>query len=138
MVFIDVDECLAVTISIYTSISLLGRWFSRFTMHNAPLITPFTLAIAEPASRDSKILVLDEATAAVDVETDSLIQKTIRESFVGVTILTIAHRINTVVDYDKVLVLDKGTILEFDDPMVLLKDDRSTFYALAKDAGVVA
>ena len=83
-------------------------------------------------------MVLDEATAAVDLETDSVIQKTIRESFVDVTILTIAHRINTVVDYDKVLVLDKGAILEYDDPMVLLKDDRSTFYALAKDAGVVA
>ena len=73
----------------------------------------------------------------MDLETDSVIQKTIRESFIGVTILTIAHRINTVVDYDKVLVLDRGRIVEFQSPAQLLKDDSSMFYALAKDAGVV-
>ena len=87
--------------------------------------------------RDSKILMLDEATAAVDLETDSVIQKTIRESFVDVTILTIAHRINTVVDYDKVLVLDRGTIVEFESPQKLLNDPQSKFYELAKDAGIL-
>ena len=87
--------------------------------------------------RDSKILMLDEATAAVDLETDSVIQKTIRESFVDVTILTIAHRINTVVDYDKVLVLDQGMVVEFDSPKNLLCNPHSKFYELAKDAGIV-
>ena len=78
---------------------------------------------------------LDEATSALDLETDSVIQKTIRESFVDVTILTIAHRINTVVDYDKVLVLDHGTIVE--SPQKLLNDPQSKFYELAKDAGIL-
>ena len=73
----------------------------------------------------------------MDLETDSVIQKTIRDSFVDVTILTIAHRINTIVDYDKVLVLDRGRIVEFQSPAELLKDETSVFYALAKDAGVV-
>ena len=80
---------------------------------------------------------LDEATSALDLETDSVIQKTIRESFIDVTILTIAHRINTVVDYDKVLVLDRGTIAEFESPQKLLNDPQSKFYELAKDAGIL-
>ena len=73
----------------------------------------------------------------MDLETDSVIQKTIQESFVDVTILTIAHRIHNVVNYDKVLVLDQGRIIEFQSPSQLLKDTTSMFYALAKDAGVV-
>lgn len=95
------------------------------------------LCLARALLRNSKILVLDEATAAVDLETDSVIQKTIQESFVDVTILTIAHRIHNVVNYDKVLVLDQGRIIEFQSPSQLLKDTTSMFYALAKDAGVV-
>ena len=80
---------------------------------------------------------LDEATAAVDLETDALVQKTIRESFAASTILTIAHRLNTVVDYDKVMVLDKGTIAEFDSPTNLLADPQSIFHGMAKDAGII-
>ena len=87
--------------------------------------------------RNSRILLLDEATSALDLETDSVIQKTIRESFVDVTILTIAHRINTVVDYDKVLVLDQGMVVEFDSPKNLLCNPYTKFYELAKDAGIV-
>ena len=107
-------------------------------MHIIVLVTlPTRYSVPVIVVRETKILVLDEATAAVDLETDSVIQKTIRESFIGVTILTIAHRINTILDYDKVLVLHKGTILEFDDPAILLENDQSVFHALAKDAGVV-
>ena len=82
-------------------------------------------------------MVMDEATAAVDVETDSVIQRTIRQSFAGVTILTIAHRINTVADYDKIIVLEAGRIIELDSPAKLLLDDKSAFYQLAKNAGMV-
>lgn len=85
----------------------------------------------------SKILVLDEATAAVDVETDKVIQKTIRTSFKDRTILTIAHRINTIMDSDKIIVLDKGQIVEFDTPQNLLKQETSIFYSLVNEAGLV-
>ena len=73
------------------------------------------------ASRKTKILVLDEATAAVDLETDDLIQATIRKEFAGSSVLTIAHRLNTIMDYDKIMVLDKGELREFDSPDKLLK-----------------
>ncbi|XP_054157503.1 ATP-binding cassette sub-family C member 2-like [Oppia nitens] len=87
--------------------------------------------------RHTNILILDEATAAVDVETDSLIQQTIRNEFPMCTILTIAHRINTIMDSDRVLVLNEGTVAEFDSPDVLLSNQNSIFYSLASEAGIV-
>ncbi|SCU90191.1 LADA_0F02432g1_1 [Lachancea dasiensis] len=84
----------------------------------------------------SKILVLDEATAAVDVETDQVIQETIRTAFKDRTILTIAHRINTILDSDRVIVLEQGQIAEFDTPENLLKNSESLFYSLCHEAGV--
>jgi ABC-type multidrug transport system fused ATPase/permease subunit len=69
------------------------------------------------------------------VETDALIQETIRREFADCTILTIAHRINTVMDSDKILVLDKGAIAEYDTPKNLLANQESVFYSLAKQAG---
>ncbi|KAI1286918.1 Multidrug resistance-associated protein 1 [Halotydeus destructor] len=81
---------------------------------------------------------LDEATAAVDLETDDLIQETIREQFHDCTILTIAHRLNTILDYDRILVMDKGTLAEYDTPKALLDNENSIFYSMAKDAGLSA
>ncbi|XP_037789915.1 canalicular multispecific organic anion transporter 2-like [Penaeus monodon] len=95
------------------------------------------VSLARALLRQSRILVLDEATAAVDVETDDLIQKTIRSQFANCTILTIAHRLNTIMDSDRVMVLDKGKIAEFSDPASLLADKKSIFYGMAKDAGLV-
>ena len=80
---------------------------------------------------------LDEATAAVDVQTDSDIQATIRQEFADCTILTIAHRLNTIMDYDRVMVLDAGKVKEFDSPSTLLHDNHSAFRAMAVDAGLV-
>ncbi|KAG0085747.1 Multidrug resistance-associated protein 1 [Podila epicladia] len=95
------------------------------------------LCLARALLRKTKILVLDEATAAVDVETDQLIQRTIREEFRERTILTIAHRIKTVMDSDKILVLDQGRATEFEAPQVLLKNRESSFYKLAQQAGEI-
>ena len=68
-----------------------------------------------------QVLILDEATAAVDLETDDLIQDTIRREFAESTVLTIAHRLNTIMDYDRIMVLDKGELREFDSPDKLLE-----------------
>ncbi|KAL5011003.1 hypothetical protein ScPMuIL_013308 [Solemya velum] len=95
------------------------------------------VCLARSLLHKTKVLVLDEATAAVDMETDDLIQKTIRTEFKECTVLTIAHRLNTVMDYDRILVLDAGEIKEFDSPDTLLADSGSTFYKLAHDAGNV-
>lgn len=85
----------------------------------------------------SNILVLDEATAAVDVETDQILQQTIRTEFKDKTIITIAHRLNTILDSDRILVLEKGQVAEFDKPKELLKNKDSLFYSLCKQGGFI-
>ncbi|KAF8928328.1 hypothetical protein BGZ58_009738 [Dissophora ornata] len=95
------------------------------------------ICLARALLRKTKVLVLDEATAAVDVETDELIQKTIRKEFKDRTILTIAHRIKTVMDSDKILVLEKGRVQEYEAPSELLKRKESLFYKLAEQAGEI-
>ncbi|KAI9470014.1 MAG: multi drug resistance-associated protein MRP [Benjaminiella poitrasii] len=95
------------------------------------------ICLARALLRRTTVLILDEATAAIDVETDSIIQETIRRQFANCTILTIAHRINTVMDSDRILVLDKGKIAEFDMPATLLANRESHFYSLSKEAGLV-
>jgi ATP-binding cassette subfamily C (CFTR/MRP) protein 1 len=74
-----------------------------------------------------KILVLDEATASCDVHTDALIQNTIRDMFSDTTILTVAHRINTIAEYDVIIVMQAGEIVECDSPTELLKNPDSLF-----------
>lgn len=87
---------------------------------------------------DSKILVLDEATAAVDVETDKIIQETIRKQFKDKTIVTIAHRLETVMDSDKILVLDEGEVAEFDSSQNLLESKQGIFYGLCEQGGYLS
>ncbi|KAI9363460.1 hypothetical protein DFJ73DRAFT_811265 [Zopfochytrium polystomum] len=94
------------------------------------------ICLARAVLRNTRILVLDEATAAIDYETDSIIQKTIRNVATNATVITIAHRINTIIDYDRILVLDAGRVVELDTPQALLKDKQSKFYSLAKEAGL--
>ncbi|XP_010499572.1 PREDICTED: ABC transporter C family member 12-like [Camelina sativa] len=93
------------------------------------------LSLARALLRRSKILVLDEATASVDVRTDSLIQRTIREEFKLCTMLVIAHRLNTIVDCDKILVLSSGQVLEYDSPQELLSRDTSAFFRMVHSTG---
>ncbi|XP_072401346.1 multidrug resistance-associated protein 1 isoform X12 [Diabrotica undecimpunctata] len=94
------------------------------------------ICLARALLRKTKILILDEATAAVDLETDDLIQKTIRTEFKECTVLTIAHRLNTIMDSDRVIVLDKGRIAEFDSPTHLLANENSIFASMSRDAGL--
>ncbi|XP_045485372.1 multidrug resistance-associated protein 1 isoform X2 [Pieris rapae] len=95
------------------------------------------VCLARALLRKTPLLVLDEATAAVDLETDDLIQKTIRTEFASCTVLTIAHRLNTIMDSTRVMVLDKGQLVEYAPPEQLLQDKNSIFYSMAKDAGLV-
>ncbi|KAM6223919.1 ATP-binding cassette sub-family C member 5-like [Rhynchocyon petersi] len=88
------------------------------------------LCVARALLRHCKILILDEATAAMDTETDLLIQETIREAFADCTMLTIAHRLHTVLASDRIMVLAQGQVVEFDTPSVLLSNDSSRFYAM--------
>ncbi|XP_036428800.1 canalicular multispecific organic anion transporter 2 isoform X1 [Colossoma macropomum] len=93
------------------------------------------VCLARALLRKTRILILDEATAAIDLETDDLIQSTIRTQFEDCTVFTIAHRLNTIMDYTRVLVLDKGQVAEFDTPVNLIAQ-KGIFYGMAKDAGL--
>nr|XP_048323697.1 ABC transporter C family member 12-like isoform X2 [Ziziphus jujuba var. spinosa] len=93
------------------------------------------ISLARALLRRSKILVLDEATSAVDVGTDALIQKTIREEFKSCTMLIIAHRLNTIIDSDRILVLDAGQVLEYDSPEKLLSNEKSAFSRMVQSTG---
>lgn len=95
------------------------------------------ISLARALLAPSNILVLDEATAAVDVETDALLQATLRSSmFRNRTIITIAHRINTILDSDRIVVLDRGSVAEFDTPAELVRR-RGLFYELVKEANLL-
>ena len=83
------------------------------------------MCLARAILRNAKILVLDEATANVDLETDNLIQKKLRESFKQSTVLIIAHRLATVIDADRILVMSRGMAVEFDHPFKLLAKEDS-------------
>jgi ABC-type multidrug transport system fused ATPase/permease subunit len=95
------------------------------------------VSLARALLTQSSILVLDEATAAVDVETDSLLQETLRSDlFSNRTIITIAHRINTIIDCDRIVVLQRGEVVEFGTPAELLRTG-GQFFELAREAGLV-
>ena len=93
------------------------------------------LCICRAILSKTQILVLDEATAAVDLQTDKLIQKTIKDNFKDLTVLTIAHRLNTIMEADKILVMDAGKVMEFAPPLVLLQRPDGYFTSLLKETG---
>uniref|UniRef100_A0A9J2Q188 Uncharacterized protein n=1 Tax=Ascaris lumbricoides TaxID=6252 RepID=A0A9J2Q188_ASCLU len=94
------------------------------------------ICLARALLRNAKIIVIDEATANVDPETDALIQRTIKARFVSSTVLTIAHRLNTIMDSDRVMVLENGRLIEFDHPHILLQREDGVFASLVAETGV--
>ena len=93
------------------------------------------ICLARAMLRKSKLIVLDEATASIDNETDAILQNSIREVFADATVLTIAHRLHTIMDSTKIMLFDKGELAEYDEPQVLLEDANSSFSRLVDDTG---
>ena len=93
------------------------------------------LCLSRALLKNNRILVLDEATANVDHETDEVIQKMIKSGFTNCTILTVAHRLNTIIDMDRILVMDAGQVIEFDIPHLLLQNPKGHFYSMVQQTG---
>ncbi|XP_053085621.1 multidrug resistance-associated protein 4 isoform X4 [Pangasianodon hypophthalmus] len=110
--------------------TILAESGSNFSVGQRQLV-----CLARAILRKNRILIIDEATANVDPRTDDLIQKTIREKFQECTVLTIAHRLNTIIDSDRILVLDGGRIHEYDEPHVLLQNKDGIFYKMVQQTG---
>jgi ABC-type multidrug transport system fused ATPase/permease subunit len=93
------------------------------------------LCLARSIVSRPKIMILDEATSAVDKNTDALIQRSIREEFQDATLIVIAHRLSTIVDFDRILVIDQGKVAEYDTPASLMKLDNSVFKGMVENSG---
>ncbi|RMZ88221.1 hypothetical protein DV736_g4561, partial [Chaetothyriales sp. CBS 134916] len=94
------------------------------------------LCLARAIVSRPKIIVLDEATSAVDMETDALIQRSIREEFQGSTLIVIAHRLSTIADFDKILVMGEGKVIEYDEPAKLMENTAvGVFKSLVEESG---
>ncbi|KAI9642616.1 hypothetical protein NHQ30_009421 [Ciborinia camelliae] len=93
------------------------------------------LCLARAIVSHPKIMVLDEATSAVDMETDALIQRSIRQEFTDSTLIVIAHRLSTIADFDKILVLGDGKVVEFGTPKNLLGLNGGIFKGMVKESG---
>ncbi|KAJ7771298.1 ABC protein [Mycena maculata] len=96
------------------------------------------LSLARALVKDSRVVILDEATASVDLETDNKIQRTIQTQFKDRTLLCIAHRLRTIISYDRILVLDAGKIAEFDTPINLFNQDDSLFRSLCEKSHITS
>ncbi|KAM4560261.1 ATP-binding cassette sub-family C member 4-like [Odontesthes bonariensis] len=110
--------------------TVLAESGSNFSVGQRQLV-----CLARAILRKNRILIIDEATANVDPRTDELIQKTIRDKFRDCTVLTIAHRLNTIIDSDRILVLDAGRIHAYDEPHTLLQDPGGIFYKMVQQTG---
>lgn len=95
------------------------------------------VCLARAFLRKTRILIMDEATAYLDLNTDLAIQSMIRIAFADCTVITIAHRLQTILDYNRVLVLDQGEVVEFDTPANLVQDRNSSFFKDVKKAGLL-
>ena len=92
------------------------------------------MCLARALLRRNKFLILDEATSNVDMKTDAFIQKTIKEKFRETTVITIAHRLNTIADYDKVIVMNRGKIIEVGAPYELI-EKKGVFFEMVMNTG---
>ncbi|KAK9244689.1 hypothetical protein V1506DRAFT_540604 [Lipomyces tetrasporus] len=93
------------------------------------------MCLARSLLKSPRVIILDEATASIDYNTDILLQATIREEFTDTTILTIAHRLRSIIDYDVILVMDAGTVKEYDKPHLLLQNKDSMFRDMCASSG---
>ncbi|KAF8153792.1 multidrug resistance-associated ABC transporter [Crassisporium funariophilum] len=121
----DIDTKTSVTLD--TKVSAGGANFSQGQKQ--------LIAMARALLRRSSIIVLDEATSSIDFATDAKIQTTIREEFNDSLLLTVAHRLRTVIDYDRLMVLDKGQIVEFDTPWTLIQKEDGFFRTMCLKSG---
>ncbi|XP_046887532.1 ATP-binding cassette sub-family C member 4-like [Hypomesus transpacificus] len=110
--------------------TVLAESGSNFSVGQRQLV-----CLARAILRKNRILVIDEATANVDPRTDALIQETIRDKFRDCTVLTIAHRLNTIIDSDRILVLDAGQIHAYDEPYTLLQNHSGILYKMVQQSG---
>lgn len=110
--------------------SIVSEGGSNFSVGQRQL-----LCLARAILSQNKILVLDEATASVDRRTDQLLQQALQESYHDGTILAVAHRLDTVIDYDYILVLGQGEVLEFGSPADLISEKDGIFARMARDTG---
>ncbi|KAG1480249.1 hypothetical protein G6F57_005470 [Rhizopus arrhizus] len=123
------------TVSSITSLSLkVSEGGNNFSQGQRQL-----LCLARALLRNSKVIIMDEATASVDFETDTKIQATIREEFNNSTLLCIAHRLRTVIDYDRIIVLDEGKLSEYDTPYNLLFNNTGNgiFKSMCEQSGEI-
>ena len=88
------------------------------------------ICIARAIMRKSKIIIMDEATSSIDYKTESLIQKSLEKSLKDSTVITIAHRIKTIINYDRIIVLQSGELIEQGSPRQLINSKKGTFYEL--------
>ncbi|KAH7927030.1 hypothetical protein BV22DRAFT_1032254 [Leucogyrophana mollusca] len=118
------------TVSLDTQVSAGGTNFSQGQRQ--------LIAMARALLRRSSVIILDEATSSIDFETDAKIQATMREEFGESLLLTVAHRLRTVIDYDRLIVLDKGEVAEFDTPLNLIQKEDGIFRTMCLKSGTFA
>ena len=124
---VQLDKKLSESTGLYTSVLHGGKNWSAGERQ--------LLCMARALLRQNKVLVLDEASAFIDQESDTRLQEMIRTEFRSTTVITIAHRLETIIDYDRVLVLDNGCVAEFDHPHILLQKSDGIFKSLVSNTG---
>ncbi|GMG35235.1 unnamed protein product [Aspergillus oryzae] len=121
------EDCNNAALSLSSPISERGKNLSQGQRQ--------LVCLAQALLSRPKILIMDEATSSIDMSTDALIQQTIRQEFRDSTLMVIAHRLSTVVDFDRIMVLGEGRIAEFDTPAALLRNEGGPFWTLVDKSG---